>query len=421
VEHATNRRDFMRLGAFAAAGCVGASGAVRAAPDAALSGKLDEVLARPVLRPDLWRAPIPIASIELLKGPADFLVRVRARDGAEGVAAGHPDALQTAWPILIKRVAPFFIGKDARDLESLIEGVYLTDSNYKWQGLPFWVSVAGVEIAILDLLGKVAGKPLGELFGDVVRRDVAVYRASGNRGNSPEVEIAYLQRLVQETGAKAIKFRLGARMRYDEASTLRDLALIALTRKTFGDAMTIYADANGSYDVPTALRIGAIMQEQRLAFLEEPASVPLADRAPGGRRGPARPAVLRWLRTLDPRCAHGRGRGPAMHAAHVRRRPRLSLHRSLRLVRVERRPASGIQGHRRFAARDVRDVVAQERRRRPEGADRAWPRRDHRCRVREAHDAGLLTRESVRCVCGRRSRGVPSTLSPFSPISGLLW
>jgi L-alanine-DL-glutamate epimerase-like enolase superfamily enzyme len=43
-----------------------------------------------------------------------------------------------------------------------------------------------------------------------------------------------------------------------------------LTRKTFGDAMTIYADANGSYDVPAALRIGRVMQEHRLAFLEEP-------------------------------------------------------------------------------------------------------------------------------------------------------
>jgi L-alanine-DL-glutamate epimerase-like enolase superfamily enzyme len=211
-----------------------------------------------------------IASVELLKGPRDFLVRVRSRDGAEGLAAGHPDVLETTWPILTRRVAPFFVGKDARDLERLIDGVYLASSNYKWQGLPFWVPVASVEIAVLDLLGKVAGKPLGELLGGVSTRDVAVYRASGNRGNSPDEEIAYLRRLVEETGAKAIKFRLGARMRVDEASTRRDLALIPLTRKTFGEGMTIYADANGSYDVPMSLRIGRLMQEHRLAFLEEP-------------------------------------------------------------------------------------------------------------------------------------------------------
>jgi L-alanine-DL-glutamate epimerase-like enolase superfamily enzyme len=224
----------------------------------------------PVLRRDLWAQPVRIASVEVLRPRDQFLVRARSHDGATGVAVGHPDVLETTWPIVTRRVAPTFINKDARDLESLIDAVYLASSNYKWQGLPFWVPVASVEFAILDLLGKVAGKPLGELFGGVIKRDIAVYRASGNRGNTPEQEIAHLQKLVAETGAKAIKFRLGARMRYDDASTRRDLALIPLTRKAFGDGMTIYADANGSYDIPTALKIGRVMQEHRLAFLEEP-------------------------------------------------------------------------------------------------------------------------------------------------------
>jgi L-alanine-DL-glutamate epimerase-like enolase superfamily enzyme len=268
VNETTTRRDFIRAGATAT-GLAVAPIEARGQRDA-LQARLERAAAAPVLRRDLWPAPVTIASVELLKGTEDFLVRVRSRDGAEGIGVGHPSVLETTWPILTKRVAPFFIGKDARDLESLIDGVYVASSNYKWQGLPFWVPVASVEVAVLDLLGKVARKPLGELFGGVVRREVAVYRASGNRGNLPEQEIAYLQRLVDETGAGAIKFRLGARMRFDEASTRRDLALIPLTRKTFGDGMTIYADANGSYDIPQALRIGRIMQEHRLAFLEEP-------------------------------------------------------------------------------------------------------------------------------------------------------
>ena len=273
MRHSTNRREFMRLGALAAGFGASTSAAAHQTgtdSDRSLTAALMKAAATPVLRSELWRTPVPIASIELLKGPADFLVRVRSRDGAEGLAAGHPEVLETTWPILTKRIAPFFVGKDARDLEALLDGVYLASSNYKWQGLPFWVPVASVEIAVLDLLGKIAGKPLGEILGSVARRDIAVYRASGNRGNSPEEEIAYLRRLVEETGAKAIKFRLGARMRFDDASTRRDLAMIPLTRKTFGNAMTIYADGNGSYDIPMALRIGRIMQEHRLAFLEEP-------------------------------------------------------------------------------------------------------------------------------------------------------
>ena len=264
----TNRRDFIRL-APVAGGLMGAStgGGV---PQREQQSRIEQVGRSPVLRRELWTDPIRIQSVDLLRAGEQFLVRVRSQDGATGLAVGHPDVLETTWPILAKRVAPFFVGKDARELESLIDGVYLTGSNYKWQGLPFWVPVASVEFAVLDLLGQVARKPLGALFGDIVRREVAVYRASGNRGNTPEAEIAYLQKLVGETGARAIKFRLGARMRYDDASMRRDLALIGLTRKTFGGEMTIYADANGSYDIATALRMGHVMEEHRLAFLEEP-------------------------------------------------------------------------------------------------------------------------------------------------------
>ncbi len=276
----TGRRTFLRLSALAGGSMAGLDAAASRATARAIDTqgtrlavepeRLIEAAAAPVLRRELLTSPVTIASIELLRAGDQYLVRARSKDGAVGLAAGHPDVLDTTWPILTRRVAPFFIGKDARDLDALIDGVHLANSNYKWQGLPFWVPVASVEFAILDLLGQVSRRPLGDLLGGVRRRDIAVYRASGNRGNSPEAEIAYLQQLVTETGAGAIKFRLGARMRYDDASTRRDLALIPLSRRTFGDAMAIHADANGSYDIATALRIGTVMQAHGLAFLEEP-------------------------------------------------------------------------------------------------------------------------------------------------------
>lgn len=266
------RREFLQAGALAAGALAVSRTEARAqtTPASIDPAKIAQALAAPILRRELLRDAVPIASVEVLKAGDQFLVRVRSKDGATGLAAGHPDILETTWPILTRRVAPFFVGKDARDLEALVDGVYLADSNYKWQGLPFWVPVASVELAVLDLLGHVARKPIGDLLGGVQRREIAVYRASGNRGNTPEAELEYLQKLVAETGARAIKFRLGARMRYDDASTRRDLALIPLTRKTFGDGMAIHADANGSYDVATAVRIGRLMQDHGFAFLEEP-------------------------------------------------------------------------------------------------------------------------------------------------------
>jgi L-alanine-DL-glutamate epimerase-like enolase superfamily enzyme len=264
-----SRRTFMKLSAATALlGTMRGKAAPAQASD--LKTKIDKVWAAPVLKQGLIKQPVKIAAIELLKNGKHFLIRARSTDGAEGIAVGHTPVITNTYPILLNKVVPAFIGKDARDLESLLQAVYLRDSNYKWQGLPFWVSVACVEIALLDLLGKVANKPLGALFGEVIRKDIAVYRASGNRGNAPEAEIEFFQKVLAETGASALKFRLGARMRYDDASTKRDLALLPLLRKTFGDKMTIYGDANGSYDVPMSLRIGKLMEEYKARFFEEP-------------------------------------------------------------------------------------------------------------------------------------------------------
>lgn len=264
--HDAGRRKFIKGGV--GAGTVGLLLSRETRADRA--EKLAEAMNAPVLKKDLFAEPVVIESIELLRSGKHYLVRARSKNGAVGLAGAHDSVTETAFPILLRRVIPYFIGRDARELDSLIHGVYLHSSNYKWQGLPFWACVAGVELALLDLLGKIASKPVGELIGKVVRGKIPVYRASGNRGNSPDQEIDFLRRIVEETGASAIKFRLGARMRYDDASTRRDLAMIPLTRKVFGDGMTIYADANGSYDVPMSIRIGRLMEEQKFAFLEEP-------------------------------------------------------------------------------------------------------------------------------------------------------
>ena len=216
-------------------------------------------------------SPILIQSLELLRSGNEFLVRARSKDGLESVVVANSSRMRDTFPIFLRRVAPFFIGKDARKIESLLDDLYRTGSNYKWQGLAFWVCVAAAEIAILELLGKASGKSIGEMFGGVVRHKIPVYRASGNRGNKPEQEVEHLKQLAKQIGAKAIKFRLGGRMSNNRDSlSKRTETLIPLVRRAFGDEMTLYADSNSSYDVENAIRIGRLMQEHGYAFFEEP-------------------------------------------------------------------------------------------------------------------------------------------------------
>src|SRR6202011_1841889 len=100
---------------------------------------------------------------------------------------------------------------------------------------------------------------------------IAVYYASGKRGNKPEQEVEYLQKLVAGSGVRAIKFRLGGRMsRNADSLPGRTEALIPLVRKTFGHDMTLSADSNSSYEAPEAIRIGRIMEQYGYDFYEEP-------------------------------------------------------------------------------------------------------------------------------------------------------
>ncbi len=140
-----------------------------------------------------------------------------------------------------------------------------------FQGLAFWCPVALVEFAILDLLGRLSNQSLGQMLGNIVRTTVPFYVASGRRDTTPEQEIVYLQSLIDQTGAKAIKYRVGGRMsRNADAMPGRTDKLIPLSRKSFGDKMVIHADANSSYDPPEAIRVGRLLQDIKAIHYEEP-------------------------------------------------------------------------------------------------------------------------------------------------------
>ncbi|UCG55997.1 MAG: mandelate racemase/muconate lactonizing enzyme family protein [Phycisphaerales bacterium] len=234
------------------------------------AAELDKAAAAPVLKIASLRSPVKIASIDLLRDRNNHFVRTRSTDGAVGICVTNSRAAYL-YPILQQLVAPYFIGKDARDLESLIDGVYLYRSNYKLSGLALWCCVAWVEFSVLDLLGKIMNKPVGELLGGVVRRQVPVYVASGNRDTTPEQEVAVLARHIEQTNAKAVKFKVGGRMSNNADSMPgRTEGLIRIVRKKLGDNITIFADANGSYDSRKAIEIGKLMQDYGINMFEEP-------------------------------------------------------------------------------------------------------------------------------------------------------
>jgi L-alanine-DL-glutamate epimerase-like enolase superfamily enzyme len=277
----TTRRQFVKaniLGGAAAALPLSSFGA-----DASRAGRksqnpryarLDEILRQPVLKRDMFTTPVIIATLELLRYRDSFLCRVRSRDGAEGMSVGH-SGLNALYPIFTHNLQRFFIGKDARDLDLLLEKVFIYGFNFRYNGISIGTPLATIEFAILDLLGRIANKSLGQLIGDIHHPEVTVYQATEYREKSVEESLELIKRDVAEYNARALKIKIGGLMFMTTDINAvgppgRTERIIPLIRKTFGDQMALFADANGFYSVEEAIRVGELLEEYRYGFFEEP-------------------------------------------------------------------------------------------------------------------------------------------------------
>jgi L-alanine-DL-glutamate epimerase-like enolase superfamily enzyme len=278
----TNRRQFMATalaGSMTAALPLSPHGAQAQNPGSAEGlnpnyPTLDGILKQPVLKKELFAAPVIIETLELLRYQGNFLCRVRSTDGAEGISVGH-GGLNSLYPIFVNLLQPFFIGKDARHLDLLLEKVYIYNLNFRLSGMALGIPLATIEFAILDMLGRIANKSMGQLIGEIHYPQVAVYQATEYREKSVEESLDLIKRDVAEYNAHALKIKVGGLMFMTKDISAvgpkgRTETIIPLIRETFGDDMALYADANGFYSVEEAIRVGRLLREYRYGFFEEP-------------------------------------------------------------------------------------------------------------------------------------------------------
>jgi len=235
---------------------------------------LDEVLNKPVLKRALFPDPVIIETLELLRDRDNTICRVRSKDGAIGIAVGHPFIAKSSYPMFHINLKQHFLSKDARDLDLLIYNA--AERNIKNQGIPLCVQIAVIEFAILDMLGNIANKPAGELIGEVQNSEVSIYLGHylwELRNLEPEESLELVYQDYLKTKAKAVKIRAG---RGDNLASDIDNApgrtekLIRMAREKFGDDTKLMIDGNGSYSVKEAIRIGKILEAYNYYFYEEP-------------------------------------------------------------------------------------------------------------------------------------------------------
>jgi L-alanine-DL-glutamate epimerase-like enolase superfamily enzyme len=112
-------------------------------------------------------------------------VRVTAEDGYQGWGQVSTYNSDITCQVLHRQVAPWVVGKVITDLDDLLD--FITEREHKFPGSYLRRAMAGIDTAIWDLRGKVAGKPVASLLGGSPG-SVRAYASSMKRDITPAAE-----------------------------------------------------------------------------------------------------------------------------------------------------------------------------------------------------------------------------------------
>ena len=132
------------------------------------------------------------------------------------------------------------------------------------------VALAGLDMALWDLKGKQAGLNIGQLLGRC-HESMAVYRSGGLRLSQTIDELQREAADFVQQGFRAMKMSLG------KADPQEDRARVAAVREAVGGEVTLMADCNQQFTASRAIRLGRMLEEFQLGWIEEP--VPYQDHA----------------------------------------------------------------------------------------------------------------------------------------------
>jgi D-arabinonate dehydratase/D-galactarolactone cycloisomerase len=220
------------------------------------------VVTAPISKP--WR----IGHYVLDKGYA-VIVEIETDEGVTGVGEALARLGGSASKSLVDDlIGPALLGADPLNIEGLWQRLFnLMRLRGHTRGY-FVEALSGIDIALWDIAGKVAGVPIHRLLYGCGRTELPVY-ASSIFWDSPPAMAATAEELAAQ-GFDAIKIKVGQGVE-------QDVECLKVIRRAVGESVRLTVDANGAYGVSDAIRLARKMERFDVRWFEEP--VPADDLA----------------------------------------------------------------------------------------------------------------------------------------------
>jgi L-alanine-DL-glutamate epimerase-like enolase superfamily enzyme len=185
-----------------------------------------------------------------------LLVRLETVDGLVGWGEAFSRMADVALKQVIDtRVLPLVAGRDARQIARIKHDVEFNLHNFGRNG-GIMYGISAVDIALWDLAGKRAGRPLVELLGGANAAEVEVYASLVRYGT-------------EEAVAKAVRRAIAQGYRWIKLHDVKVPVIRAACAAAGRDAK-VMLDVNCPWSVEEALAIDAEIADLGLHWLEEP-------------------------------------------------------------------------------------------------------------------------------------------------------
>ena len=209
-----------------------------------------------------------ITSIEclILEGEYPFVL-VHTDDGLTGIGECFRRQPSVTKSMIDDIITPSIIGKNPVETDARYRDM-VHSANALEIGGAAWIAIAGLDIALWDLKGKLLNRPIYELLGGKVRDSVPVYASSMKRDLTPYEEAVRATGLV-EKGYKGYKLHSAVPGKMDDSAD-QTIKTVTEVRKAVGDDIDILVDVNGAYSIHHSIEIGKKLEDLGVFHFEEP-------------------------------------------------------------------------------------------------------------------------------------------------------
>ncbi len=184
-----------------------------------------------------------------------ILVEIKTTGGLVGYGLGGGGS--AAVHVIHTHLKDLLLKADPSNIELLWENMYSSSIFYGRKGLAIQ-AISGIDLALWDLAGKAAGKPVYQLLGGATKDRVAVYLTSKN------VQMGL------ERGIRAFKLPIDSSPAAGRVGMKKAVEEIEAARKAIGPDAELMIDVLCRWDVPYTLEMVERLAPSRLMFIEEP-------------------------------------------------------------------------------------------------------------------------------------------------------